>query len=95
MTYIRFVDVHKAFAGKPVLTGMNLDVAKGEVLFIIGTSGVGKSVTIKLLVGLLELDGLAIQPIYRPAANVAPIAGRAAAASSSAARENSCGMPWA
>src|SRR3982750_3740051 len=35
---------------------MNLAVTKGEVLFIIGTSGVGKSVTIKHLIGLLRID---------------------------------------
>src|SRR5947199_3682472 len=35
---------------------MNLAVNKGEVLFIIGTSGVGKSVTIKHLIGLLRID---------------------------------------
>jgi len=56
VSYIAFKDVHKAFAGKPVLRGMNLDVHKGEVLFIIGTSGVGKSVTIKHLIGLLRID---------------------------------------
>jgi phospholipid/cholesterol/gamma-HCH transport system ATP-binding protein len=54
--YIEWRDVHKAFGGKPVLRGMNLAVNKGEVLFIIGTSGVGKSVTIKHLVGLLRVD---------------------------------------
>jgi phospholipid/cholesterol/gamma-HCH transport system ATP-binding protein len=54
--YVEWRDVHKAFAGKPVLRGMNLAVGKGEVLFIIGTSGVGKSVTIKLLIGLLRID---------------------------------------
>jgi phospholipid/cholesterol/gamma-HCH transport system ATP-binding protein len=54
--YIEFKDVHKAFAGKPVLRGMNLAVEKGEVMFVIGTSGVGKSVTIKHLIGLLRLD---------------------------------------
>jgi phospholipid/cholesterol/gamma-HCH transport system ATP-binding protein len=54
--YIEFVDVHKAFAGRPVLRGMSLAVARGEVLYIIGTSGVGKSVTIKHLVGLLRID---------------------------------------
>jgi len=53
---IAFKDIHKAFSGKPVLSGMNLDIQDGEVMFIIGTSGVGKSVTIKLLVGLLALD---------------------------------------
>jgi phospholipid/cholesterol/gamma-HCH transport system ATP-binding protein len=54
--YIEWRDVHKAFGGKPVLRGMNLAVNKGEVMFIIGTSGVGKSVTIKHLVGLLRVD---------------------------------------
>ncbi|HTR53596.1 MAG TPA: ATP-binding cassette domain-containing protein [Kofleriaceae bacterium] len=54
--YIEWRDVHKAFAGKPVLRGMSLAVTKGEVLFIIGTSGVGKSVTIKHLIGLLPID---------------------------------------
>ena len=54
--FIEFKDVHKAFAGKPVLRGMSLAVNRGEVLFIIGTSGVGKSVTIKHLIGLLQVD---------------------------------------
>ncbi len=39
-----------------MLRGFDLAVTKGEVLFIIGTSGVGKSVAIKLLIGLLRLD---------------------------------------
>jgi len=54
--YIEWRDVHKAFGGKPVLRGMSLAVDKGEVMFIIGTSGVGKSVTIKHLIGLLRVD---------------------------------------
>ena len=54
--YVEWKNVSKAFSGKPVLTGMNLAVNKGEVMFIIGTSGVGKSVTIKHLVGLLRID---------------------------------------
>jgi phospholipid/cholesterol/gamma-HCH transport system ATP-binding protein len=53
---IEFRDVWKGFAGKPVLAGLTLDIQAGQVTFIIGTSGVGKSVTIKLLVGLLRLD---------------------------------------
>jgi phospholipid/cholesterol/gamma-HCH transport system ATP-binding protein len=55
--YIEFKNVTKGFGGKSVLCGMNLAIHKGEVLFIIGTSGVGKSVTIKHLVGLLRIDG--------------------------------------
>ena len=53
---IAFRDLHKSFGGKPVLSGLSLEITQGEVMFIIGTSGVGKSVTIKLLVGLLSLD---------------------------------------
>src|SRR3954463_6651897 len=48
--------IHKAFGGRPVLRGMDLAVDKGEVMYIIGTSGVGKSVTIKHLIGLLRVD---------------------------------------
>jgi phospholipid/cholesterol/gamma-HCH transport system ATP-binding protein len=54
---ISFRQVQKSFSGKPVLRGVSLEVKRGEVLFIIGTSGVGKSVTIKHLVGLLRPDG--------------------------------------
>src|SRR6476469_720072 len=56
MSYIEFKNVEKAFSGKPVLRGMTLGVNKGEVMFVIGTSGVGKSVTIKHLIGLLRVD---------------------------------------
>jgi phospholipid/cholesterol/gamma-HCH transport system ATP-binding protein len=53
---IEFREVCKSFGDKVVLSGVNLAIEKGEVMFIIGTSGVGKSVTIKHLVGLLELS---------------------------------------
>jgi phospholipid/cholesterol/gamma-HCH transport system ATP-binding protein len=53
---IEFRGVTKAFDGKSVLRGVDLTVKKGEVMFIVGTSGVGKSVTIKHLVGLLRPD---------------------------------------
>jgi phospholipid/cholesterol/gamma-HCH transport system ATP-binding protein len=48
--------VSKAFDGTPVLSELDLTVHAGEVMFIIGTSGVGKSVTIKHVVGLLRVD---------------------------------------
>lgn len=53
---IIFRDVHKAFGPKRVLTGLNLDVQKGELFFILGRSGTGKSVALKHLVGLLRCD---------------------------------------
>jgi phospholipid/cholesterol/gamma-HCH transport system ATP-binding protein len=53
---IRLVDVHKAFGPKVVLAGLSLDVPIGMNSVIIGASGSGKSVTLKLIVGLLEPD---------------------------------------
>jgi phospholipid/cholesterol/gamma-HCH transport system ATP-binding protein len=53
---IQFRNLQKSFDGKAVLRGVNLDVREREVMFIVGTSGVGKSVTIKHLVGLLRPD---------------------------------------
>ena len=56
MGYVEWRGVHTAFAGKPVLRGLDLAVERGEVLYIIGASGAGKSVAIKHLVGLLRID---------------------------------------
>jgi phospholipid/cholesterol/gamma-HCH transport system ATP-binding protein len=53
---IHFKKISKAFGSKPVLSDVSFDVHDGEVLFIIGASGVGKSVLIKQLVGLLSPD---------------------------------------
>lgn len=53
---IEINDLHKSFAGKKVLQGINLTIEAGETLVIIGRSGCGKSVLIKHIVGLLEPD---------------------------------------
>src|SRR5437868_5778880 len=46
----------KSFAGVDVLRGIDLDVFKGENVVVLGRSGAGKSVLIKILVGLLHPD---------------------------------------
>jgi phospholipid/cholesterol/gamma-HCH transport system ATP-binding protein len=48
--------VHKGFGPKQVLRGVDLAVAPGQSLVIIGGSGTGKSVTIKCALGLLAPD---------------------------------------
>jgi phospholipid/cholesterol/gamma-HCH transport system ATP-binding protein len=53
---ITLENVSKAFGGRTVLNGMSLEVPDGLNTVIIGGSGVGKSVTLKLIVGLLEPD---------------------------------------
>jgi phospholipid/cholesterol/gamma-HCH transport system ATP-binding protein len=51
---IRFKNVHKSFNTKKVLDDVSFTVENGEVFFILGRSGVGKSVTLKSIVGLLK-----------------------------------------
>lgn len=46
----------KAFGPKVVLDGLDIDVAAGESLVVIGGSGTGKSVLIKTIIGLMEAD---------------------------------------
>ncbi len=46
--------LRKAFDGVPVLAGVNLEIRVGETLTIIGGSGSGKSVLLKLIIGLLK-----------------------------------------
>ena len=48
--------VTKSFGDKQVLRGIDIEVAPKESLAIIGTSGCGKSVTLKCLLGLLQAD---------------------------------------
>lgn len=53
---IQFKHIVKSFGPKRVLDDVSFDVPTGKVFFIIGASGVGKSVLIKHLVGLLYPD---------------------------------------
>lgn len=49
-------NLHKKFNSHPVLEGVNLEIAPGESLVIIGGSGTGKSVLLKCLLGLIQAD---------------------------------------
>ena len=49
--------VVKAFDGKPVLRGVDLDVPQGQSTVLVGPSSSGKSVLLKCLLGLLPMDG--------------------------------------
>jgi phospholipid/cholesterol/gamma-HCH transport system ATP-binding protein len=53
---ISFKNLIKRFGDRTVLKGLSLDIREGEILFILGTSGTGKSVLLKTLVGLLCPD---------------------------------------
>jgi phospholipid/cholesterol/gamma-HCH transport system ATP-binding protein len=53
---ITFSNVKKSFGKNQVLRGINLDIAKGESMVIIGGSGTGKSVALKCVLGLIQPD---------------------------------------
>ncbi|WP_025761286.1 ABC transporter ATP-binding protein [Dyadobacter tibetensis] len=53
---IKISDLYKSFGDLDVLKGVNLNVYRGENVVVLGRSGTGKSVLIKILVGLLTQD---------------------------------------
>ena len=53
---ISLTDVHKAFGPNRVLQGVDLTIAKGQSMVIIGGSGTGKSVLLKSILGLVAPD---------------------------------------
>jgi phospholipid/cholesterol/gamma-HCH transport system ATP-binding protein len=55
-TAVSFNDVSKSFGPKKVLSDVSFEVAAGEALCILGRSGTGKSVTLKLIIALLKPD---------------------------------------
>lgn len=58
---ISLAGVTKAFGPKQVLQGIDLEVATGESMVVIGGSGTGKSVLLKCILGLLQPDSGSIR----------------------------------
>lgn len=53
---IKIRDLWKRFGKLQVLAGMDLDILEGETLVILGPSGIGKSVLLKHIIGLIKPD---------------------------------------
>src|SRR5882724_5421219 len=58
---IRIADLEKAFGEQKVLKGISLEVKRGETVAVLGRSGGGKSVLLKLIIGLQAPDAGSIQ----------------------------------
>lgn len=54
---LTFTGVTKRFGKHPVLAGVDLDLARGQVTVLLGTNGAGKSTLLKLTMGVLARDG--------------------------------------
>jgi len=69
---IRFTDVHRSFAGVPVLTGLSFGVRQGEIYALLGRNGAGKTTAMRILLGFLEPHGGAATILGRDSAELRP-----------------------
>ena len=53
---IQLKNINKSFSGKNILQDINLTISNGECIAIIGKSGIGKSVLLKHIIGLIKPD---------------------------------------
>ena len=67
MADLRLKDVEKAYGAVKVLSDINLDIKKGELVVFVGPSGCGKSTLLRMIAGLeritggeLEIDGIRV-----------------------------------
>jgi phospholipid/cholesterol/gamma-HCH transport system ATP-binding protein len=69
--YIDFVHVHKSFGDQKVLDDVSFQVNRGEMVVVLGRSGVGKSVTLKNIMGFLYPDSGEVWVAGRLVSNLA------------------------
>ncbi len=58
---IELKNVYKSFGTKYVLRGLDLSIYKGESVVLLGQSGMGKSVSVRLMLGLMDVDSGSIK----------------------------------
>ncbi len=70
---IELRDVAIGFGGRPVLDGLSLDIVPGKTTVVVGRSGSGKSVLLKLMMGLLRPERGQVIAFGRDLAKVSPV----------------------
>lgn len=75
-TCIDIIDISKSFGGQKVLDGLSLKIPKGKITVVLGPSGIGKSVLLKHMIGLIRpdsgrvvVDGVDIGGLDQPTLN--------------------------
>ena len=54
---VRVRGLRKSYAGTPAVDGIDLDIARGEIVALLGPNGAGKSTTVEILEGYRQRDG--------------------------------------
>ena len=75
MKTIEFRGVHLVLEGRPILSGVNLDIGACEFIGVLGPNGAGKTTLMRAVLGLAPPSRGAIQVLGRPAARGNPAIG--------------------
>jgi iron complex transport system ATP-binding protein len=66
-------DVHVAIGGRPIVTGVNMDLGTGEIVALVGPNGCGKSTLLSGLAGLRPLAGGSVTVEGTDIASISPV----------------------
>lgn len=69
---LRLDNIYKAFAETSVLNGISLEVEKGEFITLLGSSGCGKTTTLRIIAGLEQADSGCVWLDGQDITNVVP-----------------------
>lgn len=72
--------VRKRLGGADVLRGVDLEVAPGRLIGLVGLNGAGKTTTLRVALGMLRADGGEVRVLGRPVSQLAALSGRVGAA---------------